>query len=157
VAIDTKGAATTSKAGSLEIFRCDTEAVFTGGVNTSLAPYSSFHKAYVLNCELKFSIPFKYTITDPDGLSSVTLSYTITSITDPNHSTVSDKISLRSGSNNVWRGSTRIPSTGSFAGYSTVTWFVRTTDAYGGTSRDPKYLFSQRSAKVYWDPTCGVE
>src|SRR5207247_2334146 len=38
VAIDSKGAATTSASGVITIFRCDTEASIKVGINTAVAP-----------------------------------------------------------------------------------------------------------------------
>jgi hypothetical protein len=158
VAVDTKSVRTTSSVGSLTIFRCDTEATFRGGINTTLAPYDTSLDAYKLDPCKSFSIPFRYTITDPDGVASVSLAYKITSISKPWLAPLEDDITLLPGSNNTWRGGTKLPPRGVvFSEYSRVTWIASSVDDYEGTSRDPRFLLTRRSATVYWVGNCGVE
>jgi hypothetical protein len=131
VAIDTKGAKTTSKSGSLRITRCDTEATISGGINLT-----SIFGIYVLT-GCSFSIPWRYTLGDTDGLSGAKLSY---SITHTNAATLRGTITLsRRFLSDYWTGSSTPPSVSSkdynpYDGFNTVAWTVTTTDKFGGTT-----------------------
>src|SRR6266508_3432967 len=131
VAIDTKGAKTTSRSGSLRITRCDTEATISGGINLT----SIFGIHVLTGCS--FSIPWRYTLGDTDGLSGAKLSYTIT---HTNAATLRGTITLsRRFLSSYWTGSSIPPSVSSkdynpYDGLNTVACTVTTTDKFGGTT-----------------------
>jgi hypothetical protein len=134
VAIDAKGANATSRSGSLRIVRCDTEATISGGINLP----QGFLGIYTLDGSLyacRFSIPWRYLLSDADGLSGNQLSY---SITHTNVTPLSGTIELVARSRlGYWTGGSAAPSPPDpYAGLNTVSWTVTTTDGYGGrTSR----------------------
>ena len=127
VAIDAKGARTTSKTGSLMIFRCDTEATISGVIDLP------FDGVYELSGCGGFVIPWRYTISEPDGLSGVTLKYTITHSGAP---TLGTTINLTHAFlSSYWRGSSVAPSSREpYRGTNTVSWSVTTTDRYDGST-----------------------
>jgi hypothetical protein len=153
VAIDTKGAATTSKAGSLEIFRCDTEATFKGGVDTLIAPYNSGTGYYELPCNGPFSVPFRYSIKDADGLSGVTLKYTITPISNPSSLQLGGQIDLHRQSRllpDVWIGQTTAPSKGNYRGNNSISWRLTSADQYSGLTSSPDLRLRPYFARIAW-------
>jgi len=135
VAIDAKTAQTTSKSGSLRIVRCDTEATITGGINLP----QGFLCIYILDASLhscRFSILWRYLLSDPDGLSGNQLSY---SITHTNVAPLGGTIKLVGRSLlGYWTGASTAPNyPDPYEGLNTVTWTVTTFDKYGGrTSRN---------------------
>jgi hypothetical protein len=138
VAIDAKGAKTTSETGSLTILRCDTEAIFSGGIDLP------FDGVYELSGCGGFVIPWRYTISEPDGLSGATLKYTITHSGAP---TLGATIKLTHAFlSSYWRGSSIAPpSPEPYRGTNTVSWSVTTTDRYGGSTAT-----RSRVATVYY-------
>jgi hypothetical protein len=128
VAIDTKGAATTSRSGSLAIFRCDTEANINGGINLT----QGFLGIYILQGET-FSIPWRYTLSDADGLARNQLTYTITHAGAPS---LEDTITLTRPVRSLnWTGRSNAPASSSpYDGLNTVTWTLTTFDNYRATT-----------------------
>jgi hypothetical protein len=125
VAIDTKGVSTTSQSGSLNVVRCDTEATISGGLN--LTPTNGVY--YIYSCEA-FTIPWRFYITDRDGLSGARLSYSVSHL---NLASLRGSIKLgRLLRSLYWTGSATVPH--SYYGKNTVTWTVTSTDQYGGTT-----------------------
>jgi hypothetical protein len=125
VAVDSKGATTTSSSGRISIFRCDAEATITGGVNL---PF--INSAYLLKNCVKFEIPWRYTITDPDGLVSASLKYRITHTgQDPLTGTITLKRPFLSL---YWIGHSVNPGANYWHYYGTnsVSWTVTTVDKY---------------------------
>jgi hypothetical protein len=149
IALDSKGVSTRSTIGAVQIERCDTEATISGGINTALAPYDSVNRVYRLPCDSPFSIPFRYTITDVDGLASVALSYTITPVSHPESAVIKGKLQLHRSrlQPSVWLGATPAPTTGVYRGDNTVRWTIQSTDVYGGVS--PNRL-SLRTVTINW-------
>jgi hypothetical protein len=120
VAIDSKGASTTSKVKSIKVVRCDTEASINGSIDF---PQNSDGQ-YEIFCVIRW----KFLINDPDGVAGVTLTYTIPPGAAAPYGTI--KMKLAAGSQNIWTGQTTfVPS-----GVSTVAWTVTSTDAFGGTT-----------------------
>jgi hypothetical protein len=149
LAFDSKGVSTRSTIASVRIDRCDTEATISGGINTAIAPYDSVSRVYRLPCESPFSIPFKYTITDRDGLASVAVNYTITPVSHPESPVIKGKLALHRSrlQPDVWLGATPAPLTGVYRGDNTVRWTIQSTDVYGGVS--PNRL-SLRTVTINW-------
>jgi hypothetical protein len=149
IAFDSKGVSTRSTIGAVQIERCDTEATISGGINTALAPYDSVNRVYRLPCDSPFSIPFRYTITDVDGVASVALSYTITPVSHPESAVIKGKLQLRRSrlQPSVWLGGTPAPTTGVYRGDNSVRWTIQSTDVYGGVS--PNRL-SLRTVTINW-------
>jgi hypothetical protein len=138
VAIDTKGVSTTSLSGSLSVKRCDTEATVSGGINVT--PTNGVY--YIYSCG-SFTIPWRFLISDPDGLSSATMSYRISHL---NMTSLSGSIKLvRLLRSLFWTGSATAPH--SYYGKNTVTWTVTSTDQYGGTT-------SRRGSATVYFYTC---
>jgi hypothetical protein len=117
VAIDSKGASTTSKAKTLKVIRCDTEASINGGIDAPLIDGQR---------EIFCSLPWEFAITDPDGLAGATIIYSIPPGTPP----LTKPLILKHMSGNVWAISTTFVPHGTF----TVAWTLTTTDAFGGTT-----------------------
>jgi hypothetical protein len=162
VAVDTKGASTTSASSSITIIRCDTEATFKGGIDTTdpdRIHYNSTYATYYLACDGPFVIPFRYSVVDPDFTSKVTLTYTITSVSHPTSPPLSSTITLRRSfsitkvPSNIWTGATIAPLLGNYRGRSTITWRLTSTDQYKGTTTNPSLLLPRFSAKLDWS-TC---
>jgi hypothetical protein len=149
IAFDSKGVSTRSTIGAVQIERCDTEAKIGGGINTALAPYDSVNRVYRLPCSSPFSIPFRYTITDVDTVSSVAVGYTIIPISHPESAVLKGKLQLRRSrlQPDVWLGATPAPTTGVYRGDNTVRWTIQSTDVYGGVS--PNRL-SLRTVTINW-------
>jgi hypothetical protein len=146
VAIDSKGAQTKSTTRTLEVFRCDTEATISGGINL---PRSSTGIYQLTTCG-SFSIPFAYTLSDRDGLSGATLTYTIRNSNGaptlgPRTLTMTRyKILV-----DPWRVGSIAPRTGNdaYLGLNTVNFWVTTTDRYGGTTTSSR----KRTATVDYE------
>jgi len=152
VAIDAKGATTTSKTSSLTIFRCDTEASFQGGINTLIAPYNSGTGYYELPCGGPFSVPFRYSIKDADGLSGVSLKYTITPISNPSSFQLSGQIDLLRSrlSPDIWSGQTTTPLKGNYRGNNSISWRLTSADRYGGLTSSPDPRLRASFARIAW-------
>jgi hypothetical protein len=117
VAIDSKGARTTSKVRSIKVVRCDTEASINGGID---APLINGQR------EIFCVLNWEFAISDPDGLAGATVIYSIPPGTPPQ----TKPFSLKHISGNVWRiGTTFVPH-GTF----TVAWTLTTMDNFGGTT-----------------------
>jgi hypothetical protein len=122
-AVDAKNASSQSRTGSITIRRCDSPARFTSDVLKGNYPFSPPSNAFKLVWTVK--------ATDPDGLKSATLAYTITNGATGAHE--SHKITV-----NV-AGKTIVFTSGPLAGKTyvgsdEVTWTITTTDKYGGKS-----------------------
>jgi hypothetical protein len=138
VAIDTKGVSTTSLSGSLSVKRCDTEASISGGLN--LTPTNGIY--YIYSCDA-FTVPWRFLISDADGLSSARLSYNISHL---NKTTLSGSIKLvRLLRSLFWTGSATAPH--SYYGKNTITWTITSTDQYTGTT-------SRRGSATVYFYTC---
>ena len=162
VVIDTKGATTTSASSSIKVLRCDTEATFKGGIDTTnpdRVHYNSTTSTYYLACDGPFVVPFRYGVVDPDFTSKVALTYTITSVSHPTSLPLNNTIALRRSRStigvisNTWTGATFAPLLGNFRGRSTITWRLTSTDQYEGTTTKPSLLLPRFSAKLDWS-TC---
>jgi hypothetical protein len=117
VAIDSKGATTTSKVKTIKVIRCDTEASINGGIDAPLIDGQR---------EIFCSLPWEFAITDPDGLAGATIVYSIPPGTPP----LTKPLVLKHMSGNVWAIGTSFVPHGTF----TVTWTLTTTDTFGGTT-----------------------
>ena len=117
VAIDSKGASTTSKVKTLKVIRCDTEASINGGIDAPLIDGQR---------EIFCSLPWEFAITDPDGLTGATIIYSIPPGTPP----LTKPLVLKHMSGNVWAIGTSFVPHGTF----TVAWTLSTTDTFGGTT-----------------------
>jgi hypothetical protein len=118
VAIDANGASTTSKAKSISVVRCDTEASINGGIDFD----RNSQGQYEIFCELRWL----FVITDADDVTGVKLTYV-----DPPGSAARSIILTRVvGTVSSWTGrSIVVPH-----GVSTVAWTVKSTDRFGGTT-----------------------
>jgi hypothetical protein len=138
VAIDTKGVSTTSLSGSLIVKRCDTEASISGGINVT--PTNGIY--YIYSCD-SFTIPWRFFVSDPDGVSGVKMSYSLSHL---NKTTLSGKITLGHLLRSLfWTGSATFPH--SYYGKNTVTWTVTSTDPHTGTT-------SRRGSATVYFYTC---
>jgi hypothetical protein len=117
VAIDSKGARTTSKVRSIQVVRCDTEASINGGID---APLINGQR------EIFCSLPWEFAISDPDGLAGATIVYSI----PPGSPPLTKPLVLKHVSGNVWAVGTSFVPHGAF----TVAWTLTTTDNFGGTT-----------------------
>jgi hypothetical protein len=117
VAIDSKGATTSSKVKTLKVIRCDTEASINGGID---APVIGGQR------EIFCSLPWEFAIADPDGLAGATIIYSIPPGTPP----LTKPLVLKHMSGNVWAIGTSFVPHGTF----TVAWTLTTTDTFGGTT-----------------------
>jgi hypothetical protein len=118
VAIDAKGASTTSKAKSITVVRCDTEASINGGIDFDLNSQGQ----YEIFCELRWL----FVVADGDGVTGVTLTY----VDPPGSAARSITLNRVAGTVGSWTGrSIVVPH-----GVSTVAWTVRSTDRFGGTT-----------------------
>lgn len=125
-AVDGKNVASKTSTRSITIRRCDTEATFF--VN-SVGTFYTFCPQPPTNTT-SVKLQWTFSITDPDGLTSATISY---------------KVVNRSGL--VYSGSKTVKVTGQrfsmssaaldgnkYYGSNSVTWTITTKDKYGGTS-----------------------
>jgi hypothetical protein len=118
VAIDAKGASTTSKAKSITVVRCDTEASINGGIDFD----RNSQGQYEIFCELRWL----FVIADADGATGVTLTY----VDPPGSAARSITLTRVVGTVSSWTGrSIVVPH-----GVSTVAWTVKSTDRFGGTT-----------------------
>ncbi len=119
VAIDGKGASTTSAVKSLKIVRCDTEASINGGIDAPLIDGQR---------EIFCVLIWEFAIADPDGLRGASIIYSIPPGTPPLTKPI--PLKLEAGTTNVWTARTTFVPHGVF----TVAWTLTTTDAFGGTT-----------------------
>jgi hypothetical protein len=152
VAIDGKGASATSKSGSVSVFRCDTEASIRGGLDTTDKTrlwYNSGSGYYEVGCGGPFAVPFRYTITDVDTLSSVSVNYSFTpikaNVSGWKGTTKLHRLSRLQPS--IWVGTTAAIVSTTYHGYYSIAWTIQSTDNYGGKSPD---RVSLRTAKIAW-------
>jgi hypothetical protein len=129
VAIDSKGAQTRSMTRTLEVIRCDTEASISGGINASVRTNGHY---YLQSCTV-FSIPWRYVVSDRDGLFGVTVKYTIT---HTGAKTLSQTINLRHLLRSlIWAGnSIAPPNSNLYHGPNNVSWTVTSKDQYDETT-----------------------
>lgn len=121
VAIDTKGVSTTSSSGSLNVRRCDTEATISGGINAT--PSNGIY--YFYSCGT-YTIPWRYFLSDKDGLTGATISY---SLFHPTLSTYRRTVTMTHLLRSLyWVGSASIPN--SYGGATSLSWTITTTDSY---------------------------
>jgi hypothetical protein len=120
VAVDSKGARTTSKVRSIKVVRCDTEASINGGIRAPLNSDGQYEIACVLI--------WQFAISDPDGVAGATIVYSI----PPGSAPMTKPITLTrvAGTINTWTARTILVPSGGF----TVAWTVTSTDPFGGTS-----------------------
>jgi hypothetical protein len=144
VAVDTKGVTTASSTGSLEIFRCDTEATISGGINKT----QNGDGSYSFSSCSSYTIPWRYYFADPDGLTGATITYAMAHV---NKTTLRGSVKLtRLNRSLFWVASATIPS--SYFGTNTLSWTVTTTDKYATpTSRSGGRTSQSRTFTVYLD------
>jgi len=125
VAIDSKGVERRSATASVDIQRCDTEATISGGINLNIRTNGHY---YIISCTI-FSIPWRYTVTDPDTVSRVSIKYSITHTGAP---TLSTTIGLRHRlDSNLYFGSSVAPAIAKpYYGANYVAWTVTSMDPY---------------------------
>jgi hypothetical protein len=131
IAADARGAQTKSATASVEVFRCDTEAKISGKIDAT--PLSDGSYIFYFDCEIeRWTVPWRYDLSDRDGLTGATVRYVLTPI-DGSFTPLKSNVDLRriSGTH-TWIGSASIPS--GYGGHSTLSWRVITTDQYGGTT-----------------------
>ena len=121
-ATDDKNVAAQTKAKSITIRRCDSEATFNANHVTDTVLYT---------CS---TVPIEWTfdVDDPDGLSSATLSYTV--VNGGYGGTVSDTTSVKVSGGGFTMSSVGL-SDSTFYGANSVTWTITTTDKYGGKTK----------------------
>jgi hypothetical protein len=119
VAIDAKGARTSSKAKSLNVVRCDTEASINGGIDAPLIDGQR---------EIFCVLIWEFAISDGDGLRGASIVYSI----PPGSAPATKPIALNRepGTVNVWTARTSFVPHGTF----TVAWTLTTMDGFGGTT-----------------------
>jgi hypothetical protein len=144
VAIDTKGVTTASNTGSLEIFRCDTEATISGGIDKAINGDGS----YTFSSCSSFTIPWRYYLSDPDGLTGATITYAMAHV---NKTTLRGSVKLTHLNRSLfWVASATIPS--SYYGTNTLSWTITTTDKYATlTSRSAGRTSQSRNFTVNLD------
>jgi len=142
VAVDSKGAQTRSVTRTLEVIRCDTEAAISGGINKT--PLNGIYYFYPFSCDPDadwFTIPWRYNLSDKDGLTGATITY---SLFHPTLSTYRRTVTMTRFDRIYWIASVRIPH--SYSGATSLSWTITTTDRYatkssgdaGRTSRTDK-------------------
>jgi hypothetical protein len=131
-AADSKGAASQTSQLSMAIRRCDTEAtIYVNSLATGSGSYCPDGNPPTTTVR----IPFTFSITDPDTLVSVTLTYTVDNGTSGKRLTKTIKANESNGRFNLQSvaldGQT-------WYGQNIVTWTLTTRDLYGGTTQAPE-------------------
>jgi hypothetical protein len=121
VAVDSKGATTTSVKRAIETIRCDSPASISGGIDL---PAGSGYD-YRAQC----SLPWSFTVADPDGpLSKVRVTYSYSGpLNGSGALNLAYTLFIK-----TWSGDTGYLL--AQPGLYTVSWQVTSTDGYGGTT-----------------------
>jgi hypothetical protein len=123
-AVDGKDAVSQSGTASIAVRRCDSPARF----DVNQLRTTSY--SYCPPATPTFKLIWDFSVTDPDGLASARLSYTITSSVGPSYT----------GSRTITTSGPRFSITSAaldgatFKGRGEVTWTITTTDRFGGRS-----------------------
>jgi hypothetical protein len=131
-AADSKGAASQTSQLSMAIRRCDTEAtIYVNSLATGSGSYCPDGNPPTTTVK----IPFTFSITDPDTLVAVTLTYTVDNGTSGKRLTKTIKANESNGRFNLQ--SVALDGQ-AWYGQNIVTWTLTTRDLYGGTTQAPE-------------------